>query len=54
MTLIADVFPKLQTRKAGVNQISKKSPFIGLFNKHHGKGDQILLKSEPHHLYHNY
>ena len=33
MTLIADVFPKLRTPKNVVNQISKKSPFIGPLEK---------------------
>ena len=54
MTLIADVFPKLWTRKHVVKKISKMSPFRGPFNKQHGKGDQTLLKSERHHIYHIY
>ena len=33
MTLIADKFPKLPTLKNMVKQISKKSPFGGLFRK---------------------
>ena len=54
MTLIADVFPKLWTPKSVVKQISKKYRFRGRFDKQHAKGDQTLLKSEPHNLYHIY
>ena len=34
--------------------MSKKSRFREPFYKQHGKGDQTLLKPEPHHLYHIY
>ena len=54
MTLIADVFPQLRTPKNGVKQVSKKSSFRGPFEKQHDKGDQRLLKSEPHQVYHIY
>ena len=47
MAFIADIFPNLRT--------PKKSPFIGPFDKEATcTGDQTLLKSESHHLYHNY
>ena len=52
MTLIADIFPKLGTPKNVVKQLSKKSPIRGPFDKQHGKGDQTMLKSERHQLYH--
>ena len=51
MLLIADVFPKLRSPENVVDQISKKSRSRGTFEKQHVKGDQTLLKSEPHHLY---
>ena len=54
MTLIADVFPKIQTPKNVAEKISKRSSFRGHFDKQHAKGDQTLLKSEPHHLYQIY
>ena len=34
--------------------MSKRSRFWRLFDKQHGKGDQTLLRSEWHHLYHIY
>ena len=34
-----------------VRQMSKKSCFIGIFDKQHGKQAQALLKSASHHLY---
>ena len=45
MTLVADVFPKLRPPKNVINQISKKSTLIGLFNKQDANGDQTLLES---------
>ena len=51
---MAGVFQKLRTPTNGVNQISKKSPFRGPFDKEHAKGDQTLLKSKQHQLYHIY
>ena len=38
MLVIADVFPKLRNPKKVVNQISKKFPFIPLFEKQHVRG----------------
>ena len=46
MTLIADVFPKLQTPKNMVRSMPKKSSFRGSFEKQHGKCAQTLLKLE--------
>ena len=54
MAFIADVYPKLRTPKHLVKQMSKKFHFSGPFEKQHGKGDQTLLRPEPHHLYHIY
>ena len=54
MTLIADVFPKLPTTKNVVRSMCKKSRFIGLFEKQHGKRAQTVLKSERQNLYHIY
>ena len=52
MTLVADVFWKLRTPKNVVKEVSKKSLFRGPFDKQHFKGDQIMLKSERHQVYH--
>ena len=38
------VFPKLETAKDVVSQISKKSPFRTHFDSKHTKGSKILLK----------
>ena len=54
MTVIAEVFPKLRTRKNLVRSMSKKSRFKGSFGKQHGKRAQTLLKFEWKHLYHIY
>ena len=54
MTLIAEVFPKLQTPKYMVTSMSKKSRFQGSFGKQHGKRAQTLLKFAWQHLYHIY
>ena len=54
MTLIAEVFPKLRTRKNIVRSMSKKSRFKGSFGKQHGKRAQTLLKFAWQHLYHIY
>ena len=54
MTLIAEVFPKLQTPKNMVTSMSKKSRFKGSFGKHHGKPAQTLLKFPWQHLCHIY
>ena len=54
MPFIVDVFLKLRTSKNVVNQISKKSPFLGPFGEQHINGAQTHLKSELHHLYQIY
>ena len=54
MTLIAYVFPKLQTANNVVREVSKKSRFTGPFDKVHGKRSQRLLKSSRQHLYQIY
>ena len=54
MTLIAHVFPKLRNPKNVVKQISPNSTFSGPLEKQHIKGDQALLKSQPHHPHHVY
>ena len=53
-TLLAYVFPKLQTGKDVVRQMSKKSHFRRTFEKQYGKRVHKLLKSPRQHLYHNY
>ena len=54
MTLIADVFPKLQTPKNMVRSMPKKSLFRVSVEKQHGKGVQTLFTFEGQHLYHIY
>ena len=54
VTLIADVFLNLRTRKKVVREMSKKSRFRGTFDKWHGKRAETLLKSERQQLYHIY
>ena len=54
MTLRADVFPKLWTRKSIVRCTCKVSPFKGPFEKQHGKRAEKLLKSEREYLSHIY
>ena len=54
MTLIAEVFLKLQTPKNMVTSMSKKSRFKGSFGKQHGKRAKTLLKFAWQHLYHIY
>ena len=54
MTLIADVFLNLRTRKYIVREMSEKSRFRGPFDKWHDKRAKTLLKYEPQHLYHIY
>ena len=44
MTIIADIFPILQTPKNVVKQIFKKSPFRQPFQKQHVKGDQTIFE----------
>ena len=52
MTLIADVFRKLELPKNVVRDMSKKSHFTGPFDKQHDKWAQTLLQSERQHGYH--
>ena len=54
MTIIAYVFPKLQTANEVGRQMSKKFRLRRPFNKQHVKRSQILLKSARQHLYHTY
>ena len=54
MTLIAEVFPRVQTPKNMVTSMSKKSRFKGSFGKQHGKRAQTLLKFAWQNLYHIY
>ena len=52
MSLIADLFPKLRTRKNVVKYMSKKHRFKVPFDRQHGKRVQTLFPSEPEHRYH--
>ena len=52
MTLIAYVFPKLQTGKNLVKQMSKKPRFGTPLDSQHVKGSQTLAKSAATHFYH--
>ena len=52
MTLLAFVFPILQTAKDVVREVAKKCQFRRTFDKLHGKRSQRLMKSEDQHLYH--
>ena len=54
MTLTVDVFLNLRSPKYVVREMSKKSPFRGLFEDGHGKWVETLSKSERQHLYHIY
>ena len=54
MTLVADLFPKLRTRKTVVRSISKKLGFRRPLQKQDGKGAQTLVKVKRQHLYHIY
>ena len=54
LTLIANVFPKLRTRKEAVSKVFKKWRFTVAFEKQHGKGAQTHLKVSQRHLYHTY
>ena len=51
MTLIAYLFPKLQTAKDVVGQISKKARFRTPFDSQHVKGSQTLVKSAWEHFH---
>ena len=52
MTLTADVFPILRTRKNMVRCMSQKSLLRGPFDRQHGKPAQTLLQSEGQHRVH--
>ena len=52
MTLIAYLFPKLQTAKGDVRQMSKKPRFTTPFDSQKAKGSQTLLESAQQHFYH--
>ena len=54
MTLIAEVFPKLQSLKNKVRAMSIKTRFKGSFKKQHGKCAQTLFKFPWKNLYHIY
>ena len=54
MTLIVYVFPKLQTVKGVIGQMSTKSHFRRPFRKRHGKRSQTLLKPERVHVSQTY
>ena len=54
MSLIAEVFPKLQTAKNMVTSVSKKSRFNGSFGNKHGKRAKTLVKFSWHYLYQIY
>ena len=52
MTLTAYVFPKLQTAKEVVRNMSKMTHFETPFDTRHAKGSQTQLKSAPQHFSH--
>ena len=54
MTLIAEVFPNLQTPKNMVTSMSKNSRFKGSFGKQHDKRAQTFLKLACQYLYRIY
>ena len=54
MTLIPDVFPKLQTPKEVVRKIPKKSRLRRPFDNQLGKRSQTLLIPARQHLNHTY
>ena len=54
MTVIVDLFTKLQTPESVVGQMSKKSRFWGNFDKHNVKRVETLLKSDQQNLWHIY
>ena len=51
MTLIADVFSKLETAKNVVKKMPRKSRFKPPFDSQHAKGYQTLLKRAAKHFY---
>ena len=54
MTIIAYVFPMLQTAKDVVRQVCKKSQFRRTFDKLHGKRSQTLMEFQGQHRDHIY
>ena len=52
MTLIAFVYPKLQTTKTWLDKCKKKTSFKASFDKEYGKGAQALLKGASEHPFH--
>ena len=54
MTIIANVFTKLQTSINVLRQISKEYRFRVPLDKKHGTLAKTLLKSERRHVYHIY
>ena len=50
MTIIADVFLKLETAKDVVKQLSQEPRFRTPSESEHVKGSQILVKSEWEHF----
>ena len=54
ISLIAYLFPKLQTAKDAITHSSKNSCFRSAFEKQHDKQSQTLLKSAWHQLHHVY
>ena len=51
MTLIADVFPKLETAKKVIRYMSENSRLRGHLHKKHGKRAQRLLELRRQELY---
>ena len=51
ITLIADVFSKLQSPKRVIRQMSEKSRFRGPFQNQYRKQAQTLFQSGRRHLY---
>ena len=54
MTIIAYVFPMLQTAKDVVRQVCKKSQFRRTFDKLYGKRSQTLMEFQGQHRDHIY
>ena len=52
MTIIAYVFPKLETTKGVVRQMSQKSNFRRPFDNQHRERSQTLLKFARQQIYH--
>ena len=50
MTLIPDLFPKLQTPTTVVKSISKKSCFRGTLDRQHGERQETQFQSQRQHF----